>query len=233
MTDYRRQMLEEMEVRGFDHKTVKVYIRAMERFMDFFGGKPESASADDIKKYQRYLRNERGLAPNSVNGHICGIRFYYRQILGRHQYVDLIPKIKVPSLAPVVLSEQEIASMITSVNKIFYKAVITLMYSSGLRNEELRNLKTVDIDSARMVIHVRSGKGRRDRQAILSQHALDLLRRYWRECRLDKPKSDWLFIPSKTNTGNYDKPLSATSIGYMLNIAANAAGVKKKFIPTY
>ena len=234
MSDFRREMQDELEVRGLEFKTGKAYIRSMEMFVEFFGGPAVEADVKDIKAYQRYLLKERKLSVNTINRYLSGIRFYFRHVHGRHWYSDTLPRLKEVRRAPVVLSQKEVAAMIHSVKKTFYKAVITLMYSSGLRSEELRSLKVTDIDSKRMVIQVRNGKGGRDRQALLSPYALNILRQYWRECRLGKPiESEWLFIPSKTNKGPSAKPLSPTAVSYMLKIAAKAAGIKKKYIPTY
>jgi site-specific recombinase XerD len=116
-----------------------------------------------------------------------------------------------------------------------YKAVIMTTYSAGLRNTEVRNLKVHDIDSKRMVIHVRNGKGQRDRQALLSPLTLQCLRTYWRLCRVNNPvKSDWLFMPTKNSHGGELKnKFSHTALGYIFTTAAKAARIKKKSIPTY
>ena len=232
---YRDLMIDEIEVRGLDEKTQKAYLNAMELFIKYHNQPPAKLGIEDIKAYQRYLLKERKLAANSINRHLCGIRFFYRHVLGRHWYADALPRLKAPKKMPKILSEQEVASLINSVHKVLYKAVIMTLYSTGIRNTELRSLQIYDIDSKRMVIHIRNGKGQRERQALLSPITLKCLRTYWRLYRMNsKVKSKWLFIPTKnSHSGNLDKPLSHTAVGYMLDTAAKAAGIKKKSIPIY
>jgi len=232
---YRDQMIDEIEVRNLDEKTRSAYLKSMEEFIKFHNAPPAKLHVPDIKEYQRYLLKERKLAPNSINRHMSAIRFFYRYVLGRHWYADALPRVKATKKIPTVLSETEVAAMIDSVHKVLYKAVIMTMYSTGMRHNELRSLKKEDIDSKRMVIHVRNGKGKRERQALLSPLTLKCLRTYWRLYRgKNGVQSDWLFTPTKNSkNGNLDKNLSHTAVGYMLKTAAKAAGIKKKFILTY
>lgn len=230
----RDRMIAEMEVRGLDEKTKVGYLQSMEKFIEYYKKPPAKLSVEDLKAYQRYLLKEQ-YAPNSINRHMVGIRFFYRYVLGRHWYRDSIPRVKTPRKMPQVLTEQEVAAMIDSVHKVFYKAVIMTLYSAGLRNDELRNLQIQDIDSKRMVIHVRNGKGQRGRQALLSPLTLKCLRTYWRLYRVNsKFKSKWLFTPNKNSkNGDLGKKLSHTALCYIIRIAAEAAGIKKKSIPTF
>lgn len=231
---YRDRMIEEMQTRGLNERTQKDYLTSMEWFIDYYKKPPARLGIDDIKAYQRHLIKEE-YAANSINRHLSAIRFFYRNILHRHWYADVLPRLKTPSKSPQILSQQEIAGMIDSIHSVFYKAVIMTLYSAGLRNAELRSLQQYDIDSHRMVIHVRNGKGQRQRQALLSPITLQCLRTYWRLYRLNAPfKSKWLFTPTKNSkTGKLDKQLSHTAVGYMLKTAAEAAGIKKKSILTY
>ena len=122
--------------------------------------------------------------------------------------------------------------MIDSTHNVFWKAVIMTTYSSGLRNTEVRSLKVSDVDRKRMVLVVRNGKGGVDRHALLSPLTLKCLETYWRLFRLNsKAKSDYLFMPTKnSHSGNLDKCLSHTSLGYMIEKAAEFAGIKKKLL---
>jgi integrase/recombinase XerD len=165
---------------------------------------------------------------------MTAIRQYYRYVLNRHWYRDSLPRVKTSRKMPIVLSESEVAKMIDSVHKVLYKAVLMTMYSAGLRNSEVRNLKATDIDSKRMVIHVRNGKGMRDRQALLSPLVLRCLRTYWRLYRLkSEVNSDWLFLATGNNkSGLVKTQLSHTAIGYIVTTASKAVGIKKKFIHT-
>lgn len=230
-TRLRDRMIAEMEVRGLNEATKKQYLDDMAKFIEFYGNKPPSKlGVEDIKAYQLYLIKEKELAPNSINKQLSGIRFFYRVVLRRHWYADALPRVKAPRNLPVVLSEEEVAAMIDSTHKVFWKAVIMTLYSSGIRHRELRNLKKHDIDSQRMCIHIRRGKGGKDRQALLSEVTLRCLRTYWRLYRVHNPvKSDWLFIPTKNSWGGeLKKKLSHTAVGHILRKAANLAGIKKK-----
>jgi integrase/recombinase XerD len=228
----KQRFLEELEVRALDEDTRKAYKGSLEKFFNYYRGREaESLCVEEIKEFQRHLLKE-NYAPNSINRHLSAVRFFYRFVYGRHWYTDALPRLKSPQLQPAVLSKEEVGLMIQSVRKVFYKAVLMTLYSTGMRQQELRNLKITDIDSKRMVINIRGGKGQKDRQALLSRANLECLRKYWREDRLkQKVKSDWLFIPTKNpQTGEIDKQLSHTSIGYIIDVATRVAGIKKKLL---
>ncbi len=227
-----QRFLEELEVRALDIRTQTAYTDSIKLFLRFHQGREaESLCIEEIKEFQRHMLKE-NYAANTINRHLSGIRFFYRFVYGRHWYTDSLPRLKSPQLQPVVLSKEEVTKMIQSVRKIFYKAVIMTLYSTGMRQQELRNLKITDIDSQRMVITIRGGKGEKDRQALLSPANLECLRKYWREDRMkQKEKSEWLFTPSKnSHTGTLDKRLSHTAIGYMIDLASRLAGIKKKSV---
>jgi integrase/recombinase XerD len=234
---YRDRMIEEMELRGLDQDTKKAYLSSMLMFTQFYKKPPATIDVNDIKRYQLYLLKdkERKLAPNSVNRHLSAIKFFYRNVLGRHWYADALPRVKTKKVLPDILSEEEVGAMIDSTYNVFWKAVIMTTYSSGLRNTEVRNLKVTDIDRKRMILVVRDGKGGVDRHAILSPLTLKCLETYWRLFRLNhQTKSDYLFIPTKnSHDGELNKKLSHTSLGYMIEKAAEFAQIKKKLLPTH
>jgi integrase/recombinase XerD len=229
MGNYAEKLVFELEARGRDPKTIKGYLQTMDRFTKHFGKHPKDLGIPQIKEYMHYLLHEKKYAHNTVNSHLAALRFYYRNILFRYWYVDAIHQVKSPQKIPVILSEEEVAAMINNVNSVFYKAVFMLMYSSGLRQSEVRNIKTIDIDASRNIIDIRNAKGRVDRQGLLSPMAYDALRTYWRLYRLGKPKCDYIFVPTKNSlNGNLLKPLSHTAIGYMIKTGLKAANIKKK-----
>ena len=225
----RQRVIEEMEVRALDPKTCKAYMVSLDRFFNYHKDKSaKDLCIDEIKNYQRHLLKE-DLAPNSINRHLSSIRFFYRFVYGRHWYTDALPRLKSPSYQPEVLSRKEVQLMIKSVNKIFYKAILMTLYSTGMRAAELRNLKVKDIDRDRMIIKIRQGKGKKDRQALLSPVTLQCLESYWREDRIPrKQKSDYLFMPTKNSIGSLENSLSHTALSYVVKIAIKAAGIKKK-----
>ena len=233
---FRDKMIEEMELRGLDGKTKSAYLRSMEIFLQYYKKPPTKIDVEDIKKYQLYLLkdDERKLAPNSVNRHLSGIKFFYRNVLGRHWYADALPRVKAKRVLPDILSEEEVAAMIDSTHNVFWKALIMTTYSSGLRNNEIRSLKITDVDRKRMILVVRDGKGGVDRHALLSPLTLQWLEQYWRLFRIGKKvKSDYLFIPTKSNRpGKCKTGLSHTALGYIINRAVEFAGIKKKLLRT-
>ena len=231
----RDKMIEEMELRGLDADTKKSYLYSVSKFIEYYKKPPAKIDVEDIKRYQLYLLKERKLAPNSVNGHLSGIKFFYRNALGRHWYSDILPRVKAKRVLPDILSEEEVAAMIDCTHNVFWKAVIMTTYSSGLRSNEIRSLKITDIDRKRMILVVRNGKGGVDRHAILSPLTLRCLETYWRLFRRGiKTKSDYLFIPTNNrHNGNVDKSLSHTAVGYMISKAIEFAGIKKKLLHTH
>jgi len=230
--EYLDQLVEEIETRGLAENTIKAYLTSVTDFFNHYQKHPDELGVQEIKKYQRHLLKEKNLAPNTVNRHITAIKFFYLHVMSRYEIDHLLPRVKVPQNMPIVLSEQEVARMIDSVHSVFWKAVLLITYSAGLRQSEVRNLKVTDIDSdpSRMLIYIRNGKGGKDRQAKLSPITLTALRAYWRLYRLgNKVKSDWLFIPTKnSHTGETNKRLSHSAIGHMVQKAADLAGIKKK-----
>ena len=233
-TKLREQMIEEMVIRGRSENTKNGYIESMKKFMAFHKRAPATVELEDVKRYVMYLINVKKLAPSSVNKELSGIIFFFRHVMKKPWYPGLIPRMKAPKTLPVPLTQEEVELLINSVNNVMYKAVIMTLYSAGLRNSEVRNLQVTDIDSKQMVIHVRQGKGGKDREALLSPVLLKCLRTYWRLFRAKNPvESEWLFIPTKnTHSGELKKRFSHTALAYVLKIAARESGIKKKSILT-
>jgi len=239
MKNLRHEMIKEMELRNFSDSTKLSYLKAMRDLLGFHNKKdPTEIDVQMIKDFLYHFRNNnivrgRGKrSENTVNKHRAGVIFFYDNILKRHDYQREIPSLKTKKKNPVILSAEEVKQMIDSVHKVQYKAILMLLYSTGIRLAEIQKLKVTDIDSKRMVINIRQGKGGKDRQAILTPTLLKVLRTYW---RLNPNKhSSWLFTPTKNpaTPGHFDKPMSATAYDYILKTAAKAAGVKKKFILT-
>jgi len=229
--EYIERLVVEVEIRGLTSKTVSSYKRSVGDFFYHYNKAPEELGVDEIKNYQRYLLKEVKYAANTVNGRISAIKFFYIYVLKRSDYIDLLPRVKVPQIMPIILTENEVARMITSVKSLLWKAVISTTYSAGLRNAEVRALKVSDIDTDRMVINIRDSKCQRSRSSLLSPVTLDILRQYWKASRTNnRVKSDYLFIPNRNiYLGEMKKKLSHSAIGYMVGNAARIAGIKKKF----
>lgn len=223
----------EMELKNYDKKSMRAYSDSIKRLEHHFAKKRlDKLSVDDFRRYIHHLLKEKKLSANTVNRHISAIRFFLRHVCNKHEYVVHLQNVKVPQRIPIFLTEEEMAHLIDSVHNLKYKAILMLAYSAGLRNSDVRWLKVQDIDSKRMVITIRQGKGKKDRQAVLSELALRCLRTYWRLHRLySGVKSDFVFPPSKNTDGKFNKALSHSAIGYVIKVATQAAGIKKKSPP--
>jgi integrase/recombinase XerD len=235
MESYQIKMKREIELRGLSERTKQKYLQSIKNFVDYFGKDPETISLDEIKDFLQEYQGQIAQgsttkrAPHSVNAMKAVISFYYDRVLQK-SYYHLIPNMKCGKKMPVILTVDEVKSMINGLQNYFWKAVVMTLYSTGIRNSELRNLKTSDIDSKRMVIIVRAGKGNKDREVILTKELLKALRNYWTKHRsFLKTNSDYLFVPRKnTYNGKLNKSLSHTALGHIVNQAAKIAGVKKK-----
>jgi len=231
MSDFKNRMIKEMKIRGLLDSTVKVYLKSISQFNKHCCKPLDQVDIQDIKDYQYYLLKERRrkLSPRSVNRDISGIKFFYRYVLGRYDVQDAIPRVKAAQIVTPILSVDEIKSMIESVHKVHYKAILMTMYSCGLRRKELQRLTIQDIDSKRMLLRV-NGKNNKQRYVVLSPMLLKVLRTYWRLFRVNSEiKSDYLFIPSKIHPhSEAGKYLSHTAISYVLQTAVKAANIKKK-----
>lgn len=206
----------------YSKNTEKVYINYFTDFCRKFGpGNIDDLSKEKINAYISELIRERNISASQQNQRINAIKFYYEKVLGREkEYYELHRPHKEQKL-PKVLSKNEVKKILSVCENIKHKSILMLIYSAGLRRSELINLKITDIDSERMVINIRGGKGKKDRISLLSDHMLVLLRNYYRAYR---PK-DYLF--EGQNGGKY----SPTSIANILKKASLKAGIRKKVTP--
>jgi integrase/recombinase XerD len=230
----QKRFRDEMELRALSPRTMSSYERSLKKFFDFYEGRDgKSLCIPEIKAYQLDLV-KKNFSAHSINRHLTAVRVFYRWVHDRHHYdTTNMPRIRAPKKQPVILSRDEVRLMIDSVNKYFYKAVLMTLYSTGLRAAEVRGIKVTDIDRGRMVITVKQGKGKKDRQALLSPVTLEYLEEYWRRDRIPRSqKSDYLFMPSK-NPKSYElnKHMPHTALGYIVGVAVKAAGIKKRVTP--
>jgi integrase/recombinase XerD len=227
-------MKKEMELRRLGELTRKGYLVSMKMFLKLHKDADLSQMGmDEIKEFQHHLVMGKKSAANTVNRHVIGVKFFFRHVRRISGLTEFLPQVRVPRRMPTVLSEEEVAALIGGLHNVMYKAIVMLTYSAGLRSADVRNLKPSDIDSSRMVINIRNGKGAKDRQALLSPLALRALRTYWRLFRLRNPvKSEYLFMPQKIKPSYKGGPLSGTSLSYILKVGSEACGLKKKSLLT-
>ena len=190
MASLRQRMTEDMQVRNLAPNTQMSYVQQVSLFARHFMKSPETLGPEDIRAYQVYLTNEKKLAPGSILIAVAALRFLYKVSLKKDWNLeDVIPAPKKPQTLPVVLSPEEVLQFLDCVGDTMHRAILTTCYGAGLRISEAVRLTAPDIDSARMVIRVDQGKGRKDRYVMLSPRLLQVLRDWW---RVERPKQ-WLF----------------------------------------
>ena len=190
MTVLRQRMTEDMQVRNLSPHTQASYLQQVSLFARYFRMSPDALTPEHIRTYQIYLTNEKRLAPNSIHTAVAALRFLYRITLKKDwTFGEDIPLPKKPQKLPVVLSPEEVVHFLSCVDCNKHRVILTTCYAAGLRISEAVRLKAAAIDSARMVVRVEQGKGRKDRYVMLSPMLLEILRSYWIAVR---PK-EWLF----------------------------------------
>ena len=190
MSPLRQRMIEDMQVRNLAPATQTTYIEHVYRFARHFHKSPEHLGPEDIRAYQLYLVNERGLAPQSALIAVSALRFVYTVSLKRDWNIEeVIPAPKKPDRLPMILSPEEVVQFLGCVHHIRHHAILATCYAAGLRISEVLRLKPIHIDSQRMLIRVEQGKGQKDRYVMLSPKLLDILRQCWRTAR----PLQWLF----------------------------------------
>jgi len=185
-------MLEELERLNFSQSTTRAYIRTVEDFARYFHRPPDRLGPEHVREYQAQLFTKRKLAANTVIVRLAALRFFFVKTLRKPWSIADTPYPKKTLHLPLILlSQAEVAQLISAAETSFHRMLLMTAYATGLRRAELAQLKVTDIDSQRMVIHVKGGKGRKDRDVMLSPKLLEELRTYWRRMRR-KPKV-WLF----------------------------------------
>jgi len=223
----RQRMIEDMTLRKLSEKTQSGYLRWVKDFTRFLGRSPDTATAEDLRRYQLHL-SERGVSRISLNAAITALRFFCEVTLGRGELMAKMSHVRVPRKLPVVLSPEEVERLLDAAPGLKYKAALSVAYGAGLRVSEVVALKVDDIDSERMVIRVDQGKGRKDRYVMLAPTLLALLRSWWREAnaRGTMLPHGWLF-PGQDPLN----PLSARQLNRACHAAAEAAGITKRVSP--
>jgi site-specific recombinase XerD len=178
----RQRMIDDMTIRNMAVNTQKAYIRAVANFSKHFGKSPDKLTFEHVRKYQLHLVS-RGLQAATIIPIICAIRFFYGTTLGRAGAAEHIPLARKADTLPAVLTRDQVVRFLKSVPDLEMRTLFIVIYSVGLRISEAVALTARDIDSANMVIHVRQGKGRKDRYVMLSEQLLAILRSYWRAAR--------------------------------------------------
>ena len=227
MTRLRKTMLEELERRNYSQSTTRTYIRTVEDFARYFHCRPDQLGPEHIREYQAHLFSRRKLAPNTVTQRLAALRFFFIKTLRRPWSVTETPYPKKVVRLPAILSQDSVARLIDSALTPFHRVVLMTLYATGVRRAELAHLKVSDVDSERMVIHVQGGKGRKDRDVMLSPKLLEALREHWRG--LKRKPTVWLFPGNRWHTGN--QPIDTKAVWNVCKEAAKRAGIQKEVHP--
>ena len=227
MTHLRTMMLEELQRRNYSENTTRCYIRTVEEFARRFNRPPDRLGPQHIRQYQAELFQKRKLSPGTVAIRLAALRFFYTKTLKKAWSIAETPYPKKAHRIPTILSQQEVAQLIDAARSPYQRILLMTLYATGVRNAELTRLKVSDIDSQRMVIHVQGGKGRRDRDVLLSPKLLDELREHWR--RLRRKPSTWLFPGNRNHSG--DQPIDTKTVWHACQQAAQRAGIPKAVHP--
>jgi integrase/recombinase XerD len=227
VTHLRKMMLEELQRRNYSQHTTRSYIRTVEDFARRFNRSPDRLGPRHIREFQAELFQKRKLSPGSVTRYLAALRFFYTKTLKKAWSIAETPYPKRAFRLPSILSQEEVAQLIDAARPPLHRTLLITLYATGARNAELTHLKVSDIDSKRMVIHIQGGKGRRDRDVMLSSKLLEELRAHWH--RLRRKPSVWLFPSNHHKSGN--QPIDTKTTWYACKEAALRAGLKKKIHP--
>ena len=178
MTHLRKAMLEELQRRNLSPITIRIYLRAVEEFAQYFKRSPDRLRPEHIRQYQAHLFTDRKLDAISVAQQLSALRFFFLKTLKRPWMVEDMPFPKRPVRLPEVLSQEEVERLIQAAGSPLHRIWLVMLYATGMRREELVRLNLGDIDSDRMLIRIRQGKGKKDRDVMLSPRLLEELRQY-------------------------------------------------------
>jgi len=221
MSALRSRMIQDLELAGLVPKTRRAYVASIHDMSRFFRRSPEELSQEEIRRWVEHLRSS-GIGPERIRQHYAALKFLYGKTLGSPEKVAFISWPKHPDRLPTVLSAVEVAELLKCLTSLRMRVFFTTLYATGLRIGEGCRLQTGDIDASRGVIHVRAGKGRKDRLVTLSPRLLDTLRSYWKQ---ERPAAPWLF---STKTGG---PLYPEVARHALQLAAREAKLDKRVTP--
>jgi site-specific recombinase XerD len=216
-------MLEELQLRNLSRQTADAYLAAVERFARYFGQSPQNLGPEQVREYLLHLIRDNQAKPSTVLVNRAALRFVYVCTLKQQWFEEEIPHPKRRLTLPGILSSGEITRMLDGTHKLKHWSILATFYATALRCRERQHLKVDDLDSQRMVLHVREGKGGVPRDLALSPVLLERLRIYFRQYR---PK-DWLF-PSRQNHGSM---MEDRSLRYVCRQAAQRAGIKRRVHP--
>lgn len=213
-----------LEIRGYAKKTISTYVSVFQRFMDHLDHPVSQVTPGQIQAWQYHLVHEKKVSWTLFNQMVCALRFYFQKVQNCPWEIHHIPFHRRKKHIPTVLTTAEVKTLLDHCRLPKHRALLSTLYSTGIRLAELIHLRVSDIDSGRMLVHIRQGKGAKDRQVQLSSALLTQLRDYWRSCAV-KPTS-WLFPSSQTH-----QQLDASTFQRMVARIAARSGISKPVSP--
>jgi len=228
VTQLRKAMLEELQRRNLSPITTRIYLRAVEEFAQYYKTRPDRLGREHIRQYQAHLFTDRKLDAISVAQQLSSLRFFFRKTVKKSWVVDDLPSPKRPIRLPAVLSREEVERLIQCAASPLHRVWLLTLYATGMRREELVRLKISDLDADRMLIRVRQGKGKKDRDVMLSPTLLAELRQYWRSAN---PKPTTYLFPGKGPHPSLEVPIDSRSIFNAVQQAPQRAGLAKRVHP--
>jgi site-specific recombinase XerD len=219
MGNLRDKMKKDMELKNLSERTIETYLKCMRNFVIHYGKSPEDMGHSAIRDYLYYLLKEKNASQATISQHYSALKFFYQTTLGRDWDALKIPRSRREKKLPIVLSREEVGAVLDSVRNLKYRTILMTIYSGGLRLGEALSLKVSDIDSQRMMIHVRRAKGNKDRYTLLGNRSLEMLRNYW---SIYRPQD--LLFPSR----RAGQPICPTGTQKAFKEALYKTGIKKK-----
>ena len=214
------QMSEDLVLKAYSPHTQRAYLRCARHFAKHYMRSPEEMGAQEVRDFLLHLVRDRKASPATLDMYVNALKFLYNITLKRPDAVEGISHPKRPKTLPVILSPEEVLRIFAAIRSVKHKAIIATAYAAGLRISEVCGLRLADIDSQRKRIHVRSGKGKKDRYVMLGESLLDLLRQYYQKAR---PQGEYLF-PGY----NPQRPICTTAVSQVLRKVVRQTALTKK-----
>ena len=223
MGQLRDRMMTDLELAGYVPTTRDTYVNAIRDFAAFFKRSPAELGADEVRAWIKHLTKETGIGPERIRQHMAALKFLYTKTLWRPDAVSFLRGPRIPKKLPTVLAREEVEALLAWLKMPKYRVFFTTVYATGLRLSEARRLETRDVHATRGVIHVRRGKGQKERYVMLSPRLLTILRAYW---VAERPTPPWLFT---SNTGRC--PIHVKTARAALKKASAKVGLTTKVTP--
>ena len=227
MTELRQRMIECLQLRGLSARTQESYVRAVRQLAEHYHKSPDLITEEELRQYFLYLKNVKHYSRSTATIAICGIKFFFERTLEKEWTIFNLVRPAPEKKLPVILSLAEVRQILAHVRLPRYKVCLTTIYSCGLRLQEGTNLRVADIDSARLMIHVRHGKGAKDRYVPLPKRTLQLLRQYWQQHH-----NPVLLFPAEgrnhIDLARSTEPMSKSSVQDAFHAALQESGNNKR-----